>query len=108
MTFEKITASTLRGALHEPILINTVGQGITLDCLQGCKDLGPQCPSMIVDYGNNKCFRLDRGTQGRDSDIIAFPSHSYFEQICLRGKEDGTDLISKLQIRYSLRQRLID
>lgn len=45
-----------------------------------------ECPAFAVDYRNNRCFKLDRNTQGRSLDIMSSPGKSYFEKICVRGQ----------------------
>ncbi|GAB6026964.1 hypothetical protein CHUAL_013634 [Chamberlinius hualienensis] len=85
VTYEKVSSFTLRSSMLEPLPINKVGHGITLDCLQKCEQLNVQCSSLVVDYVSNKCFRVNRGSQDLLGDVTPFTMHSYYEKICLRG-----------------------
>ncbi|KAK8733711.1 hypothetical protein OTU49_006441, partial [Cherax quadricarinatus] len=49
-----------------------------------CLDDSGECPAFAVDYRNNRCFKLDRNTQGRGQEIVSSPGKSYFEKICVR------------------------
>ncbi|CAB3367593.1 Hypothetical predicted protein [Cloeon dipterum] len=83
-TFEKVTGHFLRSA-QQVGLSMAASPGVTLECSQRCLESGSDCPAFILDYAAMKCFKLDRNTQGRGSDLAARDGQSYFEKICLRG-----------------------
>ena len=47
---------------------------------------GSECPALVIDYSNQRCYRLDRNTQGRSRDLQPREDYNYFEKICL-GRE---------------------
>ena len=51
--------------------------------------LGADCPSFTVDYGGQRCFKMDRNTQGRGDTLARRDGTNYFEKICLRGQISG-------------------
>ncbi|KAJ8885588.1 hypothetical protein PR048_011786 [Dryococelus australis] len=83
-TFEKVTGYFLRTA-QQVGLAMAASPGITLECGARCLEAGSDCPAFILDYNAMKCFKLDRNTQGRGSELSPREGQSYFEKICLRG-----------------------
>jgi hypothetical protein len=63
-TYEKTTGHFLRTAQQEPLVLETQAPGITLECSNMCSGLGSDCPSFSVDYGGQRCFKMDRYVQG--------------------------------------------
>ena len=49
---------------------------------------GADCPAFSIDYNGQRCFSLDRNTQGRGDDLAERDGTNYFEKICLRGVVD--------------------
>ena len=49
---------------------------------------GAECPAFAIDYNGQRCFSLDRNTQGRGDDLAERDGTNYFEKICLRGNVD--------------------
>ena len=49
---------------------------------------GADCPAFSIDYNGQRCFSLDRNTQGRGDDLAERDGSNYFEKICLRGAVD--------------------
>ncbi|XP_059489112.1 uncharacterized protein LOC132204551 isoform X2 [Neocloeon triangulifer] len=87
-TFEKVTGHFLRSA-QQVGLSMAASPGVTLECSQRCLESGSDCPAFTLDYAAMKCFKLDRNTQGRTSDLAARDGQSYFEKICIRGNIRG-------------------
>jgi len=83
-TFEKVTGHFLRSA-QQVGLAMAASPGITLECGARCLEAGSDCPAFTLDYNSMKCFKLDRNTQGRGSELSPREGQSYFEKICLRG-----------------------
>ncbi|XP_068082053.1 uncharacterized protein [Anabrus simplex] len=83
-TFEKVTGHFLRSAQQVGLAMATP-PGITLECGARCLEAGSDCPAFSLDYNAMKCFKLDRNTQGRGSELSPREGQSYFEKICLRG-----------------------
>lgn len=88
-TYEKTTGHFLRTAREEPLPLNNRAPGITLECSDACSNLGSDCPSFSVDYGGQRCFKMDRNTQGRGDTLAPRDGTNYFEKICLRGEISG-------------------
>lgn len=55
-------------------------------CARKCDEDSGDCPAFAVDYTRNRCFKLDRNTQGRSTVILSSPGKSYFEKVCVRGE----------------------
>ncbi|XP_047103996.1 uncharacterized protein LOC124722900 [Schistocerca piceifrons] len=89
-TFEKVTGHFLRSA-QQVGLAMAASPGITLQCGAKCLEAGSDCPAFSLDYNAMKCFKLDRNTQGRGSDLSPREGQSYFEKICLRGYIHGCE-----------------
>ena len=85
-TYEKTTGHFLRTAQQEPLTLDTQSPGITLECSNLCSGLGSDCPSFSVDYGGQRCFKMDRNTQGRGDTLAPRDGANYYEKICLRGE----------------------
>ena len=51
--------------------------------------IGADCPSFSVDYGGQRCFKMDRNTQGRGDTLAPRDGTNYFEKVCLRGEISG-------------------
>jgi len=85
-TFEKTTSHFLRTARQENLQLSSNTPGITQECAQLCVDQGADCPSFSIDYNGQRCFVLDRNTQGRGDDLMPRDGSNYFEKICLRGE----------------------
>jgi hypothetical protein len=83
-TFEKVTGHFLRSA-QQVGLAMAASPGVTLECGARCLEAGSDCPAFTLDYNSMKCFKLDRNTQGRGSELSPREGQSYFEKICLRG-----------------------
>ena len=64
-TYEKTTGHFLRTAQQEPLVLETQAPGITLECSNLCSGMGSECPAFTVDYGGQRCFKMDRNTQGQ-------------------------------------------
>lgn len=62
-TFEKTTGHFLRTGIQKPLETDNTAPGITHECSQLCQDDGSDCPAFAVDYGGQRCFKLDRNTQ---------------------------------------------
>jgi hypothetical protein len=62
-TFEKTTGHFLRTAQQEALTIEVTSPGITLECANKCSALGSECPAYSIDYGGQRCFKMDRNTQ---------------------------------------------
>lgn len=62
-TYEKTTGHFLRTALQEPLDTENTAPGITEECSELCSEQGSDCPAFSVDYGGQRCFKLDRSTQ---------------------------------------------
>lgn len=84
-TFEKVTGHFLRTAKQEPISLNANAPGVTMECVERCRDAGADCPAFVVDHSAMRCFKLDRNTQGRGEELTRREGQNYFEKICLRG-----------------------
>eukprot|EP00095_Tigriopus_kingsejongensis_P000115 maker-scaffold983_size73474-snap-gene-0.8 protein:Tk00115 transcript:maker-scaffold983_size73474-snap-gene-0.8-mRNA-1 annotation:"PREDICTED: uncharacterized protein LOC100909276" len=84
-TYEKTTGHFLRTAIQEPLSNERVAPGITYNCSTLCSEVGSDCPAFAVDYSGQRCFKLDRNTQGRGDSLAPQDGTSYFEKICLRG-----------------------
>lgn len=80
-----MTGHFLRSA-QQVGLAMAASPGVTLECGARCLEAGSDCPAFTLDYNSMKCFKLDRNTQGRGSELSAREGQSYFEKICLRGK----------------------
>nr|CAD7262146.1 unnamed protein product [Timema shepardi] len=89
-TFEKVTGHFLRSAQQVGLAMAT-SPGITLECGARCLEAGSDCPAFTLDYSAMKCFKLDRNTQGRGSELSSRQGQSYFEKICLRGNVRGCE-----------------
>ncbi|XP_033606986.1 uncharacterized protein LOC111863521 isoform X3 [Cryptotermes secundus] len=89
-TFEKVTGHFLRSA-QQVGLAMAASPGVTLECGARCLEAGSDCPAFTLDYNSMKCFKLDRNTQGRGSELSAREGQSYFEKICLRGNVRGCE-----------------
>ncbi|XP_063218616.1 uncharacterized protein LOC134528880 [Bacillus rossius redtenbacheri] len=89
-TFEKVTGYFLRTA-QQVGLAMAASPGITLECGARCLEAGSDCPAFILDYNAMKCFKLDRNSQGRGSELSPREGQSYFEKICLRGNVRGCE-----------------
>ncbi len=76
----------MRTAIQEPLPIDSSAPGITAECASLCSDQGSDCPAFSVDYGGQRCFKMDRSTQGRGDTLAPRDGTSYFERICLRGE----------------------
>ncbi|XP_023323415.1 uncharacterized protein LOC111697594 [Eurytemora carolleeae] len=85
-TFEKTTAHFLRTARQQNLQLSSNTPGITKECAQLCVDQGADCPAFSIDYNGQRCFVLDRNTQGRGDDLMPRDGTNYFEKICLRGQ----------------------
>ncbi|GAB6029738.1 hypothetical protein CHUAL_005456 [Chamberlinius hualienensis] len=87
ITFEKVSGFTLQSARQE-ILGTVSSSGNTAGCLNQCLTMGSTCPAVVIDYIHSACYRLDRNSQGRDTDLVSTSDsgYSYFEQVCLQGK----------------------
>ena len=46
------------------MVLDNRAPGITVDCAEACSSIGADCPSFSVDYGGQRCFKMDRNTQG--------------------------------------------
>lgn len=66
--------------------MDTQTPGITLECSNLCSSLGADCPAFSVDYGGQRCFKMDRNTQGRGDTLAPRDGSNYFEKVCLRGE----------------------
>ncbi|OXA52939.1 Plasminogen [Folsomia candida] len=88
-TFEKVTGHFLRTAKQEPISLQNAAPGVTLECVERCRDAGADCPAFVVDHSAMRCFKLDRNTQGRGEELTKRDGQNYFEKICLRGNTRG-------------------
>ena len=64
-TYEKTTGYFLRTAVQDPLATESTSPGITAECSQLCLEDGSDCPAFSVDYGGQRCFKLDRNTQVR-------------------------------------------
>ncbi|KAG7162250.1 putative PAN domain-containing protein 5 [Homarus americanus] len=82
--YEKMTGLTVRTAREALYQLDDSPGGISEKCAKLCLDDSGECPSFAVDYRNNRCFKLDRNTQGRAIDIVSSPGKSYYEKICVR------------------------
>ncbi|XP_069693489.1 uncharacterized protein [Periplaneta americana] len=89
-TFEKVTGHFLRSA-QQVGLAMAASPGVTLECGARCLEAGSDCPAFTLDYNSMKCFKLDRNTQGRGSELSGREGQSYFEKICLRGNVRGCE-----------------
>jgi hypothetical protein len=87
-TFEKVTGHFLRTAKQEAIDLQAAAPGVTLQCVEKCRDAGADCPAFIVDHSAMRCFKLDRNTQGRGEELTRRDGQNYFEKICLRGNNN--------------------
>ncbi|XP_046406709.1 uncharacterized protein LOC124171575 isoform X1 [Ischnura elegans] len=87
-TFAKVTGHFLRSAQSVGLAMAS-SPGITLECSVRCLEAGSDCPAFSLDYGAMKCFKLDRNTQGRGSELLPREGESFFEKICLRGNVRG-------------------
>ncbi|KAJ9581100.1 hypothetical protein L9F63_023721, partial [Diploptera punctata] len=67
-TFEKVTGHFLRSA-QQVGLAMAASPGVTLECGARCLEAGSDCPAFTLDYNSMKCFKLDRNTQGRGSEL---------------------------------------
>lgn len=85
-TYEKTTGYFLRTAIQEPLTNDRAAPGITYNCSSLCSQVGSDCPAFAVDYSGQRCFKLDRNTQGRGDSLAPRDGSSYFEKICLRGE----------------------
>ena len=65
-----------------------------MECAEACSGIGADCPSFSVDYGGQRCFKMDRNTQGRGDTLAPRDGTNYFEKVCLRG-EIGKDTRGK-------------
>ena len=83
--YEKTTAHFLRTARQENLPLSSNTPGITKECSRLCVDQGADCPAFSIDYNGQRCFTLDRNTQGRGDDLVVRDGTNYFEKICLRG-----------------------
>jgi len=86
--YEKTTSHVLRTARQENLPLSSNTPGITKECSRLCVDQGADCPAFSIDYNGQRCFTLDRNTQGRGDDLVERDGTNYFEKICLRGKID--------------------
>jgi hypothetical protein len=86
-TFEKVTGHFLRTAKQDPISLQNAAPGVTLECVERCRDAGADCPAFVVDHSAMRCFKLDRNTQGRGEELTKRDGQNYFEKICLRGRD---------------------
>ncbi|XP_034231598.1 uncharacterized protein LOC117639791 [Thrips palmi] len=87
-TFEKVTGHFLRSAQQVGLAMAS-SPGVTLECGARCLEAGSDCPAFSLDYAAMKCFKLDRNTQGRGSELSPREGQTYFEKICLRGNVRG-------------------
>ena len=62
---------------------------MTSSCIFSPFLIGADCPSFTVDYGGQRCFKMDRNTQGRGDTLARRDGTNYFEKICLRGQISG-------------------
>ncbi|CAG7728314.1 unnamed protein product [Allacma fusca] len=88
-TFEKVTGHFLRTAKQEAFALTAAAPGVTLECVERCRDAGADCPAFMVDHSAMRCFKLDRNTQGRGEELTRRDGQNYFEKICLRGNTRG-------------------
>lgn len=73
-TYEKTTGFFLRTAVQEPLTNERAAPGITYNCSTLCSDSGSDCPAFAVDYGGQRCFKLDRNTQVKVINISCMQS----------------------------------
>ena len=66
-TYEKTTGHFLRTAAQDPLQTDNTAPGITAECSKLCSGEGSDCPAFAVDYAGQRCFKLDRNTQVRQS-----------------------------------------
>ena len=62
-TYEKTTGHFLRTAQQEALPVEVTSPGITLQCANRCSGFGSDCPAFTVDYGGQRCYKMDRNTQ---------------------------------------------
>ena len=62
-TYEKTTGHFLRTAQQEPLPVEVTTPGITMQCAGKCSGFGSDCPAFSVDYGGQRCYKMDRNTQ---------------------------------------------
>ena len=99
-----MTGHFLRSA-QQVGLAMAASPGVTLECGARCLEAGSDCPAFTLDYNSMKCFKLDRNTQGRGSELSPREGQSYFEKICLRGmlRFTGYNIYSCAQILMTLK-----
>ncbi|CAL4087761.1 unnamed protein product [Meganyctiphanes norvegica] len=82
--YEKVTGVLLRSARETFYDLSSSARGITENCADRCMDDSTDCPAFSVDYRNSRCYKLDRNTQGRSSDLNPSTGRNYFEKTCVR------------------------
>ena len=72
---------------HRPgVALTLTRSALTLTAVLTPSQAGSECPALVIDYSNQRCYRLDRNTQGRTRDLQPREDYNYFEKICL-GRE---------------------
>lgn len=86
-TYEKVYGHDLRLARRERSRIPSQ-IGITTLCQDECTRRGARCRAFSLEYGNSQhCFLLEDSAGENRQALTKIPSVTYFEKICLKGKE---------------------
>ncbi|CAG2117082.1 unnamed protein product, partial [Medioppia subpectinata] len=83
MSFEKISAVTVRGVPLYPLYSGPADTPVTAECNNRCR-AGPKCRAFLINYDKHMCTGMDYDSLNRGASIVNTQERtSYFEKICL-------------------------